>query len=198
MSLQTLARHGITSQTVENFIIDAGAVYFFNTVDKETPANWSLLGATRDGNSFSVEQDVREMPIDGVKGPLKGARRIIRVMPQIVANLIEMSTASFLRALPGADAADWPTVSPTHDQITRALEIALADYIENLALVGTVNGRDEPFVGIIKNGLADQNLEISTSPNDESGLAVTFTGHFDPSDVEEEPWEILYPKAPSS
>lgn len=200
MSLENLKRHGVTTETVENFMVDAATVYTFTKAQYDTPAEWTPLGATRDGNSFTVEQDIREMPIDGVKGPLKGARRVVEVRPQLVANLIEMSAEKFLHALPGAESEAHPEGTPTHVKITRSLQIALTDYIDYVALVGTISGTSQPIVCIIKNALAGENLEINTAEADEAALTLTFTGHFDPADLEaqvdafaEEPWEIWYP-----
>ena len=195
MTYGNLKTHGITTETVKNFIVDAGAVYYFNDADKETPSSWNLMGATRDGNSYTVEQEIRYMEVDGVKGELKGNKRIINVIPQLTANFIEMSAERFADALPGSTIVDFPTIDSTHDQITRSLEIALSDYMDNIALVGEVHGKDQPIICIIKNGLASGNLEISTADDDEAGLSITFNGHFGVSDLSTEPWEVLYPKA---
>ena len=184
-------QHGITTETVKNLIIDAGAVYV-----NYGETNERLLGATRDGNSFVVEQEIREMPLDGAKGPVKGARRITSVVPRLTANLIEMSAQALQDALVGSNVADYPdSVGKTHDQITRSLQIDDTDYLTNVALVGEVHGKGEPVICMIKNGLADGNLEISTAENDEAGVSVQFTGHFDPADLDTEPWEIRYPSA---
>ena len=197
MTYGNLKTHGITTETVKNFIVDAGAVYYFNDADKETPSSWNLMGATRDGNSYTVEQEIKYMEVDGVKGELKGNKRIISVIPQLTANFVEMSANRFAEALPGSTITDFPTTDSTHDQIIRSLEIALPDYMDNIALVGEVHGKDQPIICIIKNGLASGNLEISTADDDEAGLSITFGGNFDIDDLETEPWEVLYPKADS-
>ena len=65
---------GITATSLNNFIIDAGAVYVnYGEVDER------LLGATRGGNSFKVEVEMREMEIDGVRQAIKGSKRITNV-----------------------------------------------------------------------------------------------------------------------
>lgn len=182
--------HGITTETVHRFLVDAGAVY----VNLGEPDE-RLLGATRGGNAFVVEQDVREIPIDGAKGPVKGARRVIEVRARITANLIEMTAENFRLALAGADRANYPPLPApkTHDEITRSREVAADDYLTNVALVGRIAGQGQPFIGIIHNALADANLEITTSDRDEAGLQVRFTAHFDPAELEREPWAIRFP-----
>jgi len=198
MALADLKTHGVTTRTVENFIIDAGAVYYFDDEDYNNPENWSLMGATRGGNSFTVNQEIRAMEVDGAMGKVEGMDRLITVIPIIVANFVEINAEQFLRALPGASAVDFPAESSTHKRITRALEIALSDYIDNIALVGRVNGTNEPFVGIIKNALAEGDMGITTAHKDESVLAVTFQGRFDADDLDTEPWDILHPKETTS
>lgn len=187
--------NGITTETYENFLVDAGAVYAFDDETEVSDLSDSdIIGATRDGNSFTIEQDIRTMEVDGAKGPVKGSRRIVGINAQITANIIEMGSDKFQLALPGSSSEEYPDTEATHDKITRDLQIALEDY-KNIALVGEIHGNDEPFIGVIKNGLSDDNIEISTADDDEAGLAITFTAHFDPEDLDTEPWEIYYPKA---
>ena len=183
-------QHGVTTDTYKNLVIDSGAVY-----KNYGEAGEALLGATRGGNTFTVEQEVRNMEVDGAKGPVKGFRRITNVTASITANFVEFSKEVLNLAMVGSDIADYPdTPSKTHDQITRALEIAIGDYLTNIAIVGEVTGNSTyPCVAIIKNVIADGNLEISHAPNDESVVAVTFKAHFDSGDLDDEPWEVRYP-----
>ena len=62
-----------------------------------------------------------------------------------------------------------------------------------MALVGEISGSQEPVICIIKNALVDGNFNIDTADKEEAGLEVTFTGHFDPDEMDEEPWEIRFP-----
>jgi len=185
--------HGITTETVKRFLIDAGAVYL-----NYEEADERLLGATRGGNQFVVEQDVREIEMDGAKGPVKGARRIIEVRAKIVANLLELTAENLQKILAGSTKEDYPSgEGKTHDKITRNTDISDSDYLVNVALVGQVSGSDNNFIGIIKNALATENMELSTEAREEGVLEVTFEGHFDPADLDTEPWEIRFPVIPS-
>lgn len=182
-------KHGITTNTYKKLVIDSGAVYKNYGLAGET-----LLGATRGGNTFTIEQEIRQMEVDGAKGPVKGDKRIIRVSPQIKANFIEISKDILQLALPGADVANFPsTGDKTHDEVTRALQIALGDYVDNIAIVGECAGSTGAVVCGIKNALANGNLELGFADGDESVIAITFTGHFDTSDLDAEPWFIRYP-----
>jgi hypothetical protein len=182
-----MATHGITSSTYDKrIIVDAGAVY-----KNYGQAGEALLGATRGGNTFVIETDYRDMPVDGAHGMVKGGRRITNVVARITANFIEVVSANIGIALPASASASFG--GGTHTSWTRALQIATADYLTNIAIVGEVNGATNAFVGILSNPIADGNFELSFADKDESVLAVTFTAHFDPAALATEPWEIRWP-----
>lgn len=184
--------HGITRETVNRFILDAGALYVnYGETDER------ILGATRGGNTFAVEQDVRTIEIDGSPGPLKGARRVVETITRLTANLIEMTADNFELALAGAVATAYPdATATTHQSIRRTRNIQYGDYLKNIALVGKISGSTENIVCIAYNPLADGNLELGTEDREEATLEVQFTGHFDPDDLDTEPWEIRFPVTP--
>ena len=181
--------HGITTETAKRLLVDAGAIYInYGETDER------LLGATNDGNTFTIEQDIREVEVDGARGPVKGLRRIIEVRAQIVANLLEMTADNLQLALAGSTKADYPDDgTKEYDSITRKTAIGEDAYIDNVALVGEISGSKKPVICMVKNALSDENLSIETVDKDEAGLQITFTGHFDPADLDEEPWEIRFP-----
>jgi hypothetical protein len=180
---------GITTNTVKRFFVDAGAVYLNYGLENER-----LLGATKGGNTFTIEQEIREMEADGARGPMKGARRIIRSVARCVANLVEITADNILVMLPGATKEDYPSAeAKTHDKITRVRDIQDGDYINNVALVGRISGADENFIGIVENVLADGNISANAVDKDEAAVEVQFTAHFDPAAMDEEPWEIRQP-----
>ena len=188
-------QHGITSQTVERFLIDEGAVYKnYGTENEE------LLGATRGGNSWTIEQDVREIEMAGAPGPVKGGRRIIESRAQLQVSLLELTADNLAMALAGSELEDHTAdgeTDPTHDSITRKRRLQASDYLENIALVGEVSGRSTPAVFLVKNALADDELEIEMEDREEAEIEITFTAHFDPDNMEEEPWEVRWPKEAS-
>lgn len=176
----------VSNSTVKRMIVDAGAVF----ADYGEPGE-RVLGATRDGSSFMIEQDVREMPIDGARGPVKGARRVVTETAKISANLLEMTASNFQLAITGSSV---DTSDPTVSVITRDNDFPdESAYLKNVALVGRRRDTGQDVIFIIKNALSDGNFSIETEDEDEASLEVTFTAHFDPSDVETSPWEIRVP-----
>jgi len=178
---------GVSTNTVKRMIIDAGAVYadYGETGER-------ILGATREGASFVIEQDVREIPIDGVRGALKGGRRIIAEHARIVANLLEMTAENFSLALVGSTVDS--TTDPALSVITRNNDFPdETQYLTNVALVGRRRDTGQDVIFIIKNVISEGNFEIETTDDDESSLEVTFASHFDPGDLDTSPWEIRIP-----
>jgi hypothetical protein len=184
-----MSTHGVTTETVNRFLLDAGAVYFnFDETDE------ALIGATRGGNQFIIEQDVREIEMDGAHGPVKGARRIIEKRARIVVNLLEVTEDNILAALPGSTSEDYPSAEgKTHNKITRIRDIQDSDYWTNVTICAKKSGSDNDFMGMIKNALADGNFELSLEDKEEGVVEIQFTAHFDPDDLDTEPWEIYDP-----
>lgn len=191
---------GITSTSLSNFVIDAGAVYV-----NYGEVNERLLGATRGGNTFTVEAEMREMEIDGVRQAVKGTKRIISVVASITVNLLELTAENLALSLTGSELGSYtqePAVTPTHDTIRRIREIGNMDYITNIAVVGKVNNATENFIGIIYNALSSGGLEIAMEDESEASIELTFTAHIDADDIADdgsypEAWEIRMPKTPA-
>lgn len=188
-------KHGVTAETYKRFAIDQGAIY-----RNYGKANELLLGATRGGSTFTIEQDIRVMPVDGAKGDVKGSRRVVSVRPLLVANFIELSKDVLQLALPGSSVADYPTTgTKTHDQLTRKIQIALSDYWDNITIVGECSGSPTGYIecGVL-NALSEGNFELAYAENDESVLTINIRGHFDPDDLDAEPWFVRFPEIPES
>lgn len=185
-------QHGITTNTTKRFTIDAGAAY---TGFTSFTVPGTLMGATRGGSTVTIEQEIKEMPVDGAHGPMKGARRIITSKASMTVNFIEHTLDNFKRALVGSDSAVY-TVS--WDEITRDMVIAAADYLADVTLVGEVSGSVNAMAIKLANVIADGNFEMSFADKEEGVLAVTFTAHFDPALLGAadytEPWTLYWPK----
>lgn len=178
-------QHGVVDDTYRRLVIDSGAVYKNYGLGTQL-----LLGATRGGNVFSIETEYRDMAVDGAKGPVKGSRRITRVMAKLTANFIEFSSSILNLSLPGSSTS----ALANHTSVTRSLQIALTDYSTNIALVGEVSGAPSyPIICILSNPIVDSNIEINMTDNEEAVYTVTFTAHFDPDTLDTEPWEIRWP-----
>jgi hypothetical protein len=188
--------NGLTKETVDRFVIDAGAVYLnVGEVDER------LLGATRGGNEFTIDQDIKLIEIDGVKGATMGARRIVESNATLKVNLLELTSENIMLAIAGADATDYtdPSIEPaptgaSHDRIRRTRNISDMDFIKSISVVGKISGSAENIIVTIYNALSDDSFELAFEDREEGALEITFTAHYDPENVEEEPWSIDFPK----
>ncbi len=176
---------GITTNTMNNLVLDAGTLYMNYDESDER-----VLSATQEGASFVVEQTLRNVPIDGLRGQLKGTRRLVEENARITANILELTPANLKMILAGSTI----TSESDYEAITRSVSVIPdADYITNIALVGTLSGYDTPIVFIIKNALADGNFTLETSDQNEANPEVQFTAHYNPSSPDKCPWEIRRP-----
>jgi len=188
--------NGLTKETVDRFVIDAGAVYLnVGEVDER------LLGATRGGNEFTIDQDIKLIEIDGVKGATMGARRIVESNATLKVNLLELTSENIMLAIAGADATDYtdPSIEPaptgaSHDRIRRTRNISDMDFIKSISVVGKISGSAENIIVTIYNALSDDSFELAFEDREEVALEITFTARDDPENVEEEPWSIDFPK----
>jgi len=110
-------RSGISEKTPGSILVDAGAIY----LNYGLPGG-RLLGATRGGNEFNLNRVTRNIEIDGLKGAVRGLKRITEVNPQITANLIELTVENLVLAIAGAKA----TVTPTTDVLAEYLGVGTA------------------------------------------------------------------------
>jgi len=183
---------GATTMTAKRVVVDAGALY----VDYGTE-NERVLGATAGGATFTLEQEVREMEVDGFRGPIKGGRRVIEEHARISASLLELTSENLKLAIFGATATDYIPEGggdATHVQVQRMTDVAEDSEYKNVALVGRVQGSNEPIVIGLENALSDGELELETEDEEEGSVEVRFTAHFDPCDPDVSPWWVRYPK----
>lgn len=179
-----VVKHGVSSDTPDRILIDAGAVY---TGWTSVGSPGTLLGATKGGNVFEINRTIRRMDPDGSKGPVKGFRRIEEVVATLTVNLMEITEANLLKALAGAAASN---------HVITGAEIDDDDYISKVALVGTITGFDgtsAPIICVLSNALVDGPFSITLNPKDEAVLQLVFTAHYADDDLDTEPWEITYP-----
>ncbi len=177
-------KHGVSTDTPDRILIDAGAVY---TGWTSVGSPGTLLGATKGGNIFELNRTIRRMDPDGAKGPVKGFRRIEEVVATLTVNLMEITEANLLKALAGSSATD---------HVLTGAEIDDSDYISKVALVGTITGFDgtsAPIICVLENVLVDGPLVMNLNPKDEAIIQLKFTAHYLDSDLDSEPWSITYP-----
>lgn len=194
---EALKTHALTANLPESIIFDAGVLYK-NFVSPAEPGD--RIGATRGGSEFALNAEFRDIEVDGVPGPVKGLRRLVRVAPTMTINLLSLTKDNLMMAIPGATSEAGGTGLEDYDVITGG-QVTDEHYFDNIALVART-GSGKPVIFVIENALADGALSISLADQDEANPSITFNAHFDPVELENAedlfknlPFKIYYPKA---
>lgn len=192
---RTASPVGVTKQTAERLLLDAGAIYKNLKYDTEKK-QWSgiALGATSGGNEFKSEMETREPEIDGIKSPIKGLVFVNFHNAQLVVNLKELSAQNIKDAIAAADIQK--NAIEGYDKIVPRANIQLDDYLENIAYVGRLSNNKKPVIIILKNAISVEGLELSTEDNNEATIPITFKAYNDFEDAmgEKAPYEIYWPQ----
>lgn len=180
---------GFNQETAKHLLLDAGAVY--KNFDKATFTG-TLIGATQGGNSLAIVPNMRSIPVDGVKSEyVKGLTVIDYVTVSLTTNLLEVTKDTITMALGAVEESEHNT---DYNSIKGKHYMAESDYLENVAYVGKISGNNKPIIVIIYNALNHEGLQLDVEDSNEGKLPITFHGHVGPEDLDNPPYEILYPK----
>lgn len=191
---------GVTSNTSKHLQLDAGA--FLKNYDP-TQDTWAtakatkLIGATAGGGSFAAVPTIRRIEVDGVKGATKGFEALDEWQVTMTANVKELTADLLKMALAtgsytGAKSPSSET-SNNYNKITASNELEDSNYLTNITWVGRLSGSSIPVIIVLKNALCTNGLTLTTQDKNEGVVALTLTGHYDPSNLDDPPFEIYYP-----
>lgn len=154
-----------------------------------------LLGATRGGNEFTVEREIKTIEIDGVRGKAKGMRVLTDESATIKTNLIEFTNKALYAALAGMELTTDTVTSADIIRTKAGLSTISVDYFwSDVALIGEISGSSNPAIIVIKNALGDGGLTIKCEDKNEAVYEVTFSAHYDPANFNAPIWEIRLPQ----
>jgi len=187
---------GFTSKTPEHLLLDSGAFFKNYDVTKDTFESavtaGKLIGATRNGGKFDAIPEIRQIEVDGVKGPAKGLEMLDAWNVTIGANVLEITKDTLAMALASTEVDS--TTNEKYDIIKANNVIELDDYIDNITWVGTLSGSEEPVIIQVLNALNMGGLSLQTQMKNEAVTALNFTGHYTADDLNTPPFVIYYPK----
>jgi phage FluMu protein gp41 len=171
---------GYSSATPSRLVLDAGAIYK-NVTYATGDFTGTLIGATSGGNEFVFKQTLRQVEIDGAKGPVKGLEIIEKEEAELNVNLKELTAQNVALSIAGSNTV---TTDVNYDVITSKGKVDLTDYIDSIAYVGRVSGTNKPVVIILKNVLSLEGLNFKTEDNKEVVIPIKFAAHADEADVQ--------------
>ena len=191
---------GVTTNTSKHLQLDAGAFLKNYDVTSDTWATakaTKLIGATAGGGSFAAVPTIRRIEVDGVKGATKGFEALDEWTVTMTANVKEITADALKMAL--ATGSSTQVKSPSsaatsnYHKIVASNDLADGDYMTNITWVGTLSGSALPVIIVLKNALCTNGLTLTTQDKSEGVIAITLTGHYDPTDLSVVPFEIYYP-----
>ena len=202
MDKTAVKRTGYTANTPKHYLINAGAIYknlaWNPKGGKDSKGQWEgeLLGATAGGNKVTVEVNYRVVDIDGVFTPAVGQKILESQTAKIETNVKVLTAENIRMAINGEIKEADGTNAPTgYKVISGKSKLENTDYIENLGIVGTMSGTNDPIIVIIDNALCTSGLDFETKDNDEAVISMTFEAHADEDKVDDLslPCRIYFP-----
>ena len=202
MNKTAVKRTGYTASTPKHYLINAGAIYknlaWNPTGGKDSKGQWEgeLLGATSGGNKVTIEQNYRTVEIDGVFVPAVGQKLLESQTAKLETNVKEITAENIRLAINGEiKEADGTTAPTGYKVISGKSKLENKDYIENLGIVGTMSGTNDPIIVIIDNALCTSGLDFETKDNEEAVISMTFEAHASEDQVEDLslPCRIYFP-----
>lgn len=186
---------GLTATTPNRIIFDAGAMY------KSWDSSPVLLGATRGGAQLDFTRTMRQIEVDGIRGQVKGLKRIIDIAVKLTVHFSEVSDQLIKELLyqvsKTSPNAGLHTFQPD-------FKVDTGDYASNYALVAPVakssTGAADATncVFELMNGLVTGGWQVTTKDKDEGQLGpVVFEAHFDPAAPTAVPFKIHWPTGAS-
>ncbi|KEH93223.1 hypothetical protein [Clostridium botulinum] len=194
MSLQTT---GYTKDTPKYYFVDAGAIYKNLKYNKEKK-EWegTLLGATAEGNKVKIEQKYRQIKVDGVFTKAKGQEVLQTSDAEMEVNVKEVTAENIRLALNGVIRKANEDEAPEGYTVVEGKgKLEDSDYIDNLALVGTMTGSKQPIIVVLDNALCTSGLEFETKDDNEAVLKMKFEAHASADQVADRklPARIYFP-----
>lgn len=184
---------GYTAITPKSMTSGAGVVFENFDLATDTYETGTKAGATTGGVKIAVEYpNAWTREIDGLPENTKGMWEPEEIKPTVVFSVVEVSNASRLKnALGGADVTTAENKTG-YNVVTPREDITDADYLENLT-VFTRTKQGEPLIIVLENPLSTEGFEFATESKAGGAIEVTFTGNYDPLNLENMPIKFYVP-----
>ena len=185
---------GLTSLTKKNIQLDAGALYknFVPATDTPATASAKLIGATEGGATLAIVPEVRQIAVDGAKGPTKGFEVIDSWTATLSATMKEVKADTVKLAL-GAATVTTSTSPANYDKIVPDADFDDADYLTNITWIGKIIGSANPVMIVLKNALCLNGFNMSAADKAEGAFDIVLTAHYDVASLDEVPVEFYLP-----
>lgn len=176
----------------ENVQLGEGVLIFNFNPDNLEDTESVLFGATRGGGTYTVEPTKKPIRFDGDRGEnTKGLNRRTEWVITIVANTLELHLDNVKKILPGEVTDHTEGTGGPYKKFRPRTDYKDEDYLKNIAYVTrTHSGKLVAYV--IENALGDGSLAAAFEDKEEVVSESTFTGHFNPENMQEVPTYIVH------
>lgn len=193
-----LKKTGYSKTTSKNYLINAATIYTGVKYDDVAgDFTGTLHGATSGGVTLTVEQSYRDIEIDGTSHmKVKGNKVLESATATVTANMKELTAENIRKSLNGTIREAGVGEAPEGYKVIETKRyLEDDDYIENMAIVGTLSGTDKPVIAILDNAISTGGLELGTEDNNEAVVEQTYEAHatVEQLDADQYPWRILFP-----
>lgn len=181
---------GYTEKTLENVTSGAGVVFknFDLATDTVETARAKIISATSGGVKVKVEfPSAWYRELDGVPENSKGMYEREECKPTVTMTVAEIASPQVLADALGGAVLEDADAPKGYKKITPKWDVDAEDYLQNIAVVTTRKGSNDPLIIVIDNPLSTEGFELATESKAGGGLEVTFTGNYDPLKLDECP-----------
>lgn len=192
-----LKKTGYSDNTSKSYIINAATVYTDVTYAEGAGFTGTLHGATAGGVTLTIETTYRDIEVDGTSHmKVKGNKVLEAATATITTNVKEITAETIRKSLNGTLEEVEVGEGPAGYKVVRSKRfVEDTDYTNNMAVVGTLSGTNEPVIAILDNVLCTSGFEGATEDNSEMVIEQVYEAHatVEQLDADEFPWQILYP-----
>lgn len=191
MALKT---HGITSDTINNIMLNAG-VFYKNLTYTDGEWNGTVVGATSGGGTINIEPEYLDVEVDGATVAVKGlTKQKVGEIATMEMNLTELTEGVVVQALNLIE--DSTKSSEEYTCYTTKTNIDASDYLDNVAFVGTTtNGKH--IIAIFPNAICTSAFSLSGQNKTQATYTVQYqcTATLESDNLTKLPIELYFPVA---
>lgn len=187
-----LKKHGITTETVKNLLLNAGVIYknlkYVSNKWEGTP-----LGATSGGIKFNWTRDWLDIEVDGATVLVKGvSKQKVGESAFIEGKMTELTEGIIVDALQLVEDTSEDT---NFKKYVSKENIDESDYLENIAYIGTLSSGKEIII-ILPNAICLEAFEVEGQNATQTTFAVKFesTASMENESLNKLDVAIYYPK----
>lgn len=191
-----LPKSGFGKDSAQAFVIDAGVVFKNVKYSKEGGITGDLLGATAGGVEVNIEKKYRKIEVDGTYVmDVKGLNVVESAQATFKTTLKEITADNLVLAMNGKQ-VETTEFGDDVMVIEDRYMVVDGDYIDNMAIVGTLSGTDKPIVFMLDHVLITSPLAIKMEDGSEVALEITgqANGDYEQLQQRRSPYRIIYPK----